>query len=128
MTIYSATDPALADAYRTTARSVRREQARDAFIAQRSRALRLMLATTPHGAIDAIWSMDTPTTVQAELVAWVLETSTYPDAELGAAMFNASARDALVTQFAQAYAVSECNALGDDRFDDAAMLFEQGGM
>ena len=116
--LYNTPDPALCDAYRVVSRQVKAQKERDGFIAHRAKALRLMLATTPYGRIDAIWSPAKSVAVGAELVAWVANTAADADQALAEAIFSEPARKALIEKFSDAYAEAEADAKPESAWED----------
>lgn len=107
--MYGFADPELADAYRAVARQVKAQRERDSFVAHRAKVLRLMLNTTPHGRIDAIWSPGKSVSVGAEMVSWVNHVSADADEALAEALFSDAARKRLIGLFADAYAEAEAD-------------------
>ena len=116
--LYNTPDPALCDAYRVVSRQVRAQRERDGFIAHRAKALRLMLATAPHGRIDAIWSPGRSVSVGAEMVSWVNHIAADSDVALAEAMFSDAARKALIEKFSEAYAEAEADAKPESAWED----------
>lgn len=107
--LYNTPDPAITDAYRAVARQVKAQRERDGFVAHRAKVIRLMLATTPHGAITPIWSPGRSVSVAAEMVSWVNHVSADADEALAEALFSDAARKRLIGLFADAYAEAEAD-------------------
>lgn len=116
--LYNTPDPALCDAYRAVARQVKAQRERDGFVAHRAKVIRLMLATTPHGAITPIWSPGSSVSVAAEMVAWVNYVAVDYDQTLAEALFSEPARKALIEKFALAYAEAEADAKPESAWEE----------
>lgn len=123
------TSPELADAYRATSRAVRRSEARDAFIDRRVRELRILLAQTPMSAtVDSQWAVASHVPIAVDMVAWVMETHDDPTLTLAQAVTSDFSAKRMQANYLEARAAAEADALAGDYFDDASILFEQGGM
>lgn len=99
----------LAAAYRETARSIRREQNRDAYIDARYGEAIGALAGNPMARTTAYWNVRPVAPLMADLVAWVNDTADDPDTTLGRALADPMAAKALRESYALARAEAQAN-------------------
>ena len=108
------TDPALIDAYRHTARAVRREQARNEFIDVRVGELICMFDRDPAQPIAAIFAYGPRVEMREDVVAFAIETDGSPDLLLGRALTCPLVRRDLVARYALARAEVEADRLANE--------------
>jgi hypothetical protein len=120
--MYGQLEPALADAYRETGHQVRREQARETFIARREVELTKMLATRPlQACVQALYGQERGATpIGADLAGWINESAADPDRTVAECLFSDSARARIVGKYALARAKLECELLPSSYFDEVA--------
>lgn len=116
----------LADAYRTTARQVAAETARDAFITRvYDETLRALAENKP---TTAYWDVRPVTSICADMVAWVLETDDDPTATLGRALASPTIfAKALRERYALARAEHEADRRCWTAESEEAREWERGG-
>jgi hypothetical protein len=122
---YLGPEPALADAYRVTARAIVAERARESFIVAEATRVAHLLNTKPFTQIATNWVYGAGTAPAAtEFAAW-LQQQDDPDGFIAEAVFTPQSRDSMIGRFANDYAEAMARIAQQRGRDWASEALEQ---